>query len=372
MRIPAAGILVIIASTGLAEVDGAQPADIAAEKPTVDAMARPIKRIEPRYPRIAQTRGQEGWVLVSFVVQPDGSVSDPVVDDSNGISSFETEALRTVKKWTYEPAMQDGKAVQQCQTKTYLTFEMEGSHGARRSFIKFHREAGDLINSGSIDAATELIDEKEATGQLNLYENARLWLLRSEIAGRQGNRRAQLAALRRGTTGLGNHIEKGLYKKLLPVELRLELGQFEYSAALNTYETMKKHPDLLEDNPDLVAMVEQLVNEVASQKALYLEGEIADCPDCKGNWSYKLLRREFTFETIAGQLNNFELRCDWKYFNDNPNKEVTWRVPANWGACHVYLYGEPGTKFKFLEYPDQAELQSNNLPATNMGLRAAE
>ncbi len=50
--------------------------------------ARPIEQTPPKYPKSAQRRDQEGWVDVSYVVQPDGAVTDPIVDDSSGITAF--------------------------------------------------------------------------------------------------------------------------------------------------------------------------------------------------------------------------------------------------------------------------------------------
>ncbi len=64
-----------------------------------------------KYPKEAEKAGEEGKVLVRFVITADGSVSDPEIAQSVS-PSLDAEALRVVKllpKWT--PARSGGKAV---------------------------------------------------------------------------------------------------------------------------------------------------------------------------------------------------------------------------------------------------------------------
>jgi len=82
-------------------------------------------------------------------------------------------------------------------------------------------------------------------------------------------------------------------------------------------------------------------------------------------WGYKLLRREFAFDEINGKLERLELRCDWKHFSDEISQDVAWQIPESWGKCQLYVYGNIGTTFTFLEYPEEAEGQSNTLSLPN-------
>ena len=45
--------------------------------------AEVIKRIPPKYPRLDAHSGKEGWVQLSFVVKPDGSTSNMIIEDSS-------------------------------------------------------------------------------------------------------------------------------------------------------------------------------------------------------------------------------------------------------------------------------------------------
>lgn len=78
----------------------------------------PIFRIEPRYPRDALLSGIEGWVKLEITINEDGSVSAPVVLDSNPPRVFDQEAKRAVLKWKFKPRIVDGKAVKRQATQT--------------------------------------------------------------------------------------------------------------------------------------------------------------------------------------------------------------------------------------------------------------
>ena len=69
---------------------------------------KPIDLKTPKYPRKEQRLGKEGWVQLNFMISPEGKPYEVVVTDSVGSEAFEKTALRTLKRWTYEPALMDG------------------------------------------------------------------------------------------------------------------------------------------------------------------------------------------------------------------------------------------------------------------------
>lgn len=73
-------------------------------------MARHVTE-EIRYPRRATAMGMEGKVHVTFVIELDGTISNPAV--TRGVSlEMDAEALRVVKTLgAFNPGMIDGKAV---------------------------------------------------------------------------------------------------------------------------------------------------------------------------------------------------------------------------------------------------------------------
>ena len=65
-----------------------------------------IKKVEPRYPPIAQAARVEGTVVVDAVIRQDGTVSDvKVLSSSNRM--FEQACIDAVRQWRFTPSPQD-------------------------------------------------------------------------------------------------------------------------------------------------------------------------------------------------------------------------------------------------------------------------
>lgn len=65
-----------------------------------------IKKVEPRYPPIAQAARLEGTVVIDAIILKDGSVSDvKVLKSSNPM--FEQACIEAVKQWRFTPGSQD-------------------------------------------------------------------------------------------------------------------------------------------------------------------------------------------------------------------------------------------------------------------------
>jgi len=75
--------------------------------------ARPLYRQNPppRYPRSARRRGYEGSVLLEVKVLKDGSVGDLRVLTSSGHSVLDKAAVKSVRKWVFEPGMRGDQKV---------------------------------------------------------------------------------------------------------------------------------------------------------------------------------------------------------------------------------------------------------------------
>lgn len=65
-----------------------------------------IKKVEPRYPPLAQTARLEGSVVVDAIIRRDGTVSDvKVLKSSNAM--FEQACIDAVRQWRFTPSGQD-------------------------------------------------------------------------------------------------------------------------------------------------------------------------------------------------------------------------------------------------------------------------
>ena len=86
------------------------PAQPAPAQPTPAPAARApgqlppvVSQVSPRYPPLALRRRIEGFVELSFTVQPDGSVTDISVIDSEPRTLFNREAINAMERWRFAP-----------------------------------------------------------------------------------------------------------------------------------------------------------------------------------------------------------------------------------------------------------------------------
>lgn len=84
----------------------------------------PLVRVEPDYPPRAKQRGIEGWVEVEFTISPVGTVQSAQVVDSSPKLIFDQAALRAVRKWRYNPKIENGVAVTRPGVKVLIRFEI--------------------------------------------------------------------------------------------------------------------------------------------------------------------------------------------------------------------------------------------------------
>lgn len=70
-----------------------------------------VKGSPARYPTAAMRARQEGWVLVSFTVDPDGKTSNVKVVESQPRRVFDRAAIDAVERYLFTPAMNGGTAV---------------------------------------------------------------------------------------------------------------------------------------------------------------------------------------------------------------------------------------------------------------------
>ncbi|MCM2349785.1 MAG: TonB family protein [Bacteriovoracaceae bacterium] len=73
--------------------------------------ARAIQVVNPVYPQSAQARGIEGYVILEIIISERGQVSQAKVLTANPQGLFEQVAIEAVMKWSFEPGIENGKAV---------------------------------------------------------------------------------------------------------------------------------------------------------------------------------------------------------------------------------------------------------------------
>ena len=78
----------------------------------------------PTYPRNAIRMGREGYVLIEFDVDTDGSVLDPYVVESEPTGVFERSAIKAVRKWLFSPPVYKDVSVKVNDVRAKVTFAL--------------------------------------------------------------------------------------------------------------------------------------------------------------------------------------------------------------------------------------------------------
>jgi protein TonB len=86
----------------------------------------PLVRIDPEYPPRAKQQGIGGYVTVEFTISPSGAVQDLRVIESQPAYVFDEAVLAAVRRWRYNPRVENGVAVARRGVKTRLVFEPGG------------------------------------------------------------------------------------------------------------------------------------------------------------------------------------------------------------------------------------------------------
>lgn len=314
----------------------------------------------PQYPRRMAELGGEGWVLLSFVVTRDGTVRDPVVLDSSR-REFERPALDSVRSFEYEPAEVDGQPVSSILPMFLITFALEPpSDGARPEFVQRFRRLQRSLDRGDLDGAAKALELLDTQGALNLYEDAYLWWARAMLHRAHGNLRGWRESMLRAVAYAGPGRPGGLPAETHKTALELLYGDYtrtgELAAALGIFDQLSTLVGPGKESPELQAHVETVRNTLAGDGMLRAEGYIAgDRP-----WPQTLWRDGFEFADIVGRLEKLSLWCENRALELEIDPESSWQIPASWGACQLYVRGEPGTSFSLLEYSSAAEAPASN------------
>lgn len=76
----------------------------------LDNKPRPTRQIKPVYPPALKSQGIEGRVLIRFDIDKQGNVVDATAKKSDH-PAFAAYAVDAVRKWKFEPGMQNGEPV---------------------------------------------------------------------------------------------------------------------------------------------------------------------------------------------------------------------------------------------------------------------
>jgi len=354
--------------TGVANGQETTAPPVTVGRPEQATAARMLTARVPAYPLAPRMQGQEGWVVLSFVVSPEGTVVDPIVEDSSGQKHFEAAALKAAADQRYSPATVNGKPVEQCATQVRYVFSIpDMADAARREFRPQYQKVLDLNAKGDRTAAIAKVDELLKSGTWNHYEANRLHLLRAQVCREMEDLDCMLNSLTRALSSSDKSLETSLQRVALEELARVQLRLEHYGDALATIQRRTAMKPPLPDDDPLLQADRHVRDSIASDQVLGFSGTIGFRSGCdlgEPNWRHQLLRREFAVDALEGRADRLEIRCDWRRAKDSISPDKVWKVPATWGNCVVFVFGEQGARIKLVEYPLEEKTAGNvALPA---------
>jgi TonB family protein len=311
--------------------------------------AKPIKRVEPRYPVSAARNGQEGWVKLSFVIDPEGNVLDPIIEDSTGVKSLEKAAQRAIEKWKYEPATRNGEAIEQCQMTLQLDFRLTGdSTGVREKFLRHYNRVSEALLEKDYPLAEQALINLSSKNIWNMAENTWFWMIDASYAEAIGDKSREQTSIRRAIGGskiFGAEVSANLHFRLFVLELE---GSY-YAKALDTFERLTEVENSQETVNKLTPYVTKIQSILDSDALLMVAAAI----DNEGIWFHQLSRNSFSLADIQGELDEVEIRCVNKRTRTTFAKDTDWTIPASWGQCTVFVKGDVDSQFTLVELPNE-------------------
>ncbi len=94
--------------------------------PSQDGDYLPLVRVQPQYPRRAQERGIEGYVIVELTVNEDGTVPPEsiIIIEAEPKGYFERAATKAAEKFKYKPKVVNGQPQKVTGVKYRFSFDL--------------------------------------------------------------------------------------------------------------------------------------------------------------------------------------------------------------------------------------------------------
>jgi TonB family protein len=337
-----------LATLGLCVRAGAQA--IEGPPPTQDVALevfkgpRSHKLQPPAYPVGERVGANEGWVNLSFMIDPAGKPYEISIADSTGIPAFERAAIRAAERWTFEPATLNGVPIDAGHTMK-ITFRMTNPDtGASSDFVKAYRRAINAMGEKDKAAADAAFGELKVT---NLYEDAFFNVARYTYHQQWGDKTQQIAALERAIAheGSAKFLPKSSFQTALLSMMQLKYETHDFADVLSLWRHAQKSGI---DEARLAPwrpVVEDLEKLRTDNRSYPVAGAFGDA----GSWSYTLHKKKFRFEVASGRISEVKLRCEKKYVFFRFDPELQYAINEKFGSCGMELIGDPATQFTLIQ-----------------------
>jgi TonB family protein len=352
----------IIAFCTISQLFSASTFANTSSKITTIVDAKPIIKSAPKYPINAARQGAEGWTDVSYIIEPDGSVSNVVIENSSGQKSFDNATINAMKKWQFKPATENGKPIQQCKNSVRMSYAMDNANGAvTRRFKKAYSAIQKALNENDLTSAKEQLKTLKKSKLWRLSESNYLNILSANYAKKIGDKKLELDSLNNMalvTNKFQLKDKKGNLQKLalLQDKFLLEITLNKIENALATFKLMEKNPESAPYIEKLRNIEQKVVDYKNSDKPILVNATTGE----REMWHHKLARKDFGIVNLKGSLKHLDIRCANKRHLYTFEANNQWHLPEAWQSCDIYVTGEKNSTFDFIELGASSKLNELN------------
>jgi hypothetical protein len=300
----------------------------------------------------------EGWAVVRYSVQKDGTTASVRVVDIVPPGADPTATVEAVEQWTFMPGTRHGEPIDWNNNETVVVFQSPADRSTpSRDFQTGYDEILETIQ-----AQIPTIDGPEPEDAIRAYEglrDANLTLLREHATRVEDIALALSQAMfiniylkdphaayefaRRATDPRNNVLVGEDLRVALQQRLQLEATLGRTRDALATFERIDAGYGPDETNP-AAEFARQLQNRRENDEILRSMGFVGERP-----WRIDASRKIFTVGDIEGFVDSIDAECDTARIRLDYQDNVDWRLPDSLGNCTYFVNAEPGTRFSFFE-----------------------
>ena len=305
--------------------------------------AEPILVENPRYPGGKLKKGEIGWTIVNYMVDPSGNTYDVTVRSSSGDKSFDRASIKAAEKYKYKPASVNGIPVDSSYS-TRITFDFsDGEDAVTRGFRSSMKLFLTSYSEDDKKRADSHLNKMRRVRAISHYQLEALAFAEALYQDKWGSKEQALTEFKRTKS---HRVLPDSWRRTADLNIyRLQFELRKFLDARETYLTLDEAVG--EEDKEGLLRFEQEINRLeTSGKPFRVPGEI----NSFNEWWHSPLRPIFSFTNIEGRLGEVRLHCDAKYVGFGfiePKK--TYRIDPSNGSCSIKISGTEGTTFDLIE-----------------------
>jgi len=217
-------------------------------------------------------------------------------------------------------------------------------------FASLFNKAQKAVLNNDIKKAEELKVKLNALDGLSDYEKSHLHLLDYWIYGKQGNKELEFeSAAKLLDTGAGQ-VQSDAFVEAGMRLLKRQYNNQDIGGSIQTLNNLRKDSGSQEELMSIVSVVKKLDDFSEQQTDIVQKITVNE----NGVWSAKLMKPQFFFNAINGEVNTLGFNCTNKQTTLNYKPDSVMEIPEAWGSCTMKVNAKPNTTFNFVQSQKKA------------------